>query len=95
MVAQSVGRAVLLRRYSLRAMTCASATAVAAVTVLSPSRPSSAVATSDVTVTAKKNPTEECDCAPLWKCITEAGQCSQLELQLKECMARSEPVVPR
>eukprot|EP00297_Palpitomonas_bilix_P025273 CAMPEP_0113895912 /NCGR_PEP_ID=MMETSP0780_2-20120614/17670_1 /TAXON_ID=652834 /ORGANISM="Palpitomonas bilix" /LENGTH=88 /DNA_ID=CAMNT_0000886883 /DNA_START=163 /DNA_END=429 /DNA_ORIENTATION=+ /assembly_acc=CAM_ASM_000599 len=30
----------------------------------------------------------ECDCLPLWNCMQKGGECTQLEAELRACMAR-------
>jgi hypothetical protein len=36
-----------------------------------------------------QNSDEECDCSPLWNCITDGGQCNALQAQLDSCLAAS------
>jgi hypothetical protein len=36
----------------------------------------------------------ECDCAPLWNCMTAGGDCAALETNLRSCMAASGAASP-
>ncbi len=44
----------------------------------------------DDTMTVERVSAHECDCAPLWTCMTEGrGDCSELEKELRMCMSRA------
>ncbi len=96
MVVYAVGRRLFVHRLALGFTLCATGTALLASRSFPSFAPPSIVSCKEETTAGTEEQAhEECDCAPLWECMVKGGECTDLDRDLRECMARSTAKLPK